>query len=183
MDKPGNIYRNQIDFIMVNKRFKNSCTSVKTYPGADIGSNHVPLVGVFAVRLKNVNKKRVSLYDLRKLQEQVTKEKATRTINTKIQASEEKDIETEMTNLGQAVESVKKELLKPDGRKKKSWMTEEILNLMEERRINKGNESEYRRIQKIIRGKIREAKDKEMTMKCEEIEFFQSKYDEFNVGT
>ncbi|KAL1458712.1 hypothetical protein WDU94_008838 [Cyamophila willieti] len=65
--------------------------------------------------------------------------------------------------------------------KKKSWMTDEILELMEERRINKGNQIEYRRIQNIIRKKIREAKEKEMSEKCEDIEYYQSKYDEFNV--
>ena len=34
---PGDFYRNQIDFITINNRFKNSMTQVKTYPGADCG--------------------------------------------------------------------------------------------------------------------------------------------------
>ena len=34
---PGDFYRNQIDFITINNRFKNSMTQVKTYPGADFG--------------------------------------------------------------------------------------------------------------------------------------------------
>lgn len=58
-------------------------------------------------------------------------------------------------------------------------MTEEILDLMEERRIQKGKKPEYLRLQNMIRRKIREAK--EMIAKCEEIEYYQSKYDDFIV--
>ena len=42
--KPGEIYRNQIDYILVPGRYKNAVTNVKTYPGADVGSDHNPLV-------------------------------------------------------------------------------------------------------------------------------------------
>ncbi|KAJ8869880.1 hypothetical protein PR048_028889 [Dryococelus australis] len=35
-DSPGIIFRNQIDYILINQRYRNSCTSVRTYPGADI---------------------------------------------------------------------------------------------------------------------------------------------------
>ncbi|XP_045454539.1 craniofacial development protein 2-like [Melitaea cinxia] len=56
MDKPGHIVRNQIDYIMVNKRFRNSFTSVKTYPGADVGSDHNPVVGVLRIKLEKVKK-------------------------------------------------------------------------------------------------------------------------------
>lgn len=54
-DRPGAIVRNQIDYIMVNKRYRNSCTAVKTYPGADLQSNYVPLVGTFKIKMKRQN--------------------------------------------------------------------------------------------------------------------------------
>lgn len=38
--KNGTIIRNQIDYIMVNQRYRNSCKVAKTYPGADIDSDH-----------------------------------------------------------------------------------------------------------------------------------------------
>ena len=37
---PGDIVRNQIDFIMINQRFRNSIKQAKTYPGADINSDY-----------------------------------------------------------------------------------------------------------------------------------------------
>uniref|UniRef100_A0A8D9BUD2 Craniofacial development protein 2 n=1 Tax=Cacopsylla melanoneura TaxID=428564 RepID=A0A8D9BUD2_9HEMI len=66
-DRPEAIIRNQIDYIMVNKRYRNSCSAVKTYPGADIQSNHVPLVGTFKIKMKRVTVKKKKAYDLRQL--------------------------------------------------------------------------------------------------------------------
>ncbi|CAG9837263.1 unnamed protein product [Diabrotica balteata] len=51
-DSVGRIIRNQIDYMLVNKRYRNSCTCVKTYPVADTNSNNVPVVGSFKVRMK-----------------------------------------------------------------------------------------------------------------------------------
>ena len=38
--------RNQIDYITINKRYRNSLRQVRTYPGADcgVGCDHVPVV-------------------------------------------------------------------------------------------------------------------------------------------
>lgn len=55
-DQPGGIFRNQIDYILIPKRFRNSYLGVKTYPGADIESDHCPVVGEFRVRLKRCKK-------------------------------------------------------------------------------------------------------------------------------
>lgn len=67
MVAPGRIVRNKIYFIMTNSRFRNSCISVKTYPGADIQSDHVLLVGTYKVGLKRVIPKKTQRYDFRKL--------------------------------------------------------------------------------------------------------------------
>ena len=57
---PGDRWRNQIDYITVNKRFRNSITQVKTNPGADcgVGCDHVPVVDVMRVKLKKTKKNR-----------------------------------------------------------------------------------------------------------------------------
>lgn len=52
-DNVGQIVRNQIDYILINKRFRNSCTYVKTYPRANIASDHNPLVAVLKLNSKN----------------------------------------------------------------------------------------------------------------------------------
>ena len=40
---PGDCVRNQIDYITINRRFLHSIYQVKGYPGADCGSDHVPM--------------------------------------------------------------------------------------------------------------------------------------------
>jgi endonuclease/exonuclease/phosphatase family metal-dependent hydrolase len=55
---PGDRVRNQIDFITINKRFRNSIKNVKTYPGADCGEgcDHVPVVAEMKVKVKITKK-------------------------------------------------------------------------------------------------------------------------------
>ena len=53
---PGDISRNQIDYIMINQRFKNCEKQARTYPGADITSDHNPVAFKFKVKLKKINR-------------------------------------------------------------------------------------------------------------------------------
>ena len=56
---PGGAVKNQIDYITINERFRNSVTQVKTYPGADINSDHVPVVATFRLKLKHITKPKI----------------------------------------------------------------------------------------------------------------------------
>ena len=49
---PGDLTRNQIDYILVRSRHRNCIKQCKTYPGADVGSDHNPLIARVSVRLK-----------------------------------------------------------------------------------------------------------------------------------
>ena len=53
---PGDIARNQIDYILVSKRHKNSIKQCKTFPGSDIGSDHNPVLAKVKIRLKKTHK-------------------------------------------------------------------------------------------------------------------------------
>ena len=53
---PNGVVKNQIDYITINERFRNSITQAKTYPGADCGSDHVPVICNFRVKLKKLPK-------------------------------------------------------------------------------------------------------------------------------
>ncbi|KAI5708046.1 hypothetical protein M8J77_015361 [Diaphorina citri] len=182
LDKPGRTVRNQIDFVMINKRYRNSCTSMRTYPGADMNSDHVPVIGEFKVVLKKVGKKKEAKTNMRQLKEPRIKEK--KDLNEKLERFDETaTTEEQLTYLKQTIEEIKKTHLneKEKREKRKSWMTDDILDLMEIRRTNKGNLQEYRRINATIRREIRKAKEAEQQEKCLEIEAYQRKYDEFNV--
>jgi len=54
---PDGRYKNQIDHVLVNSRFKNSVLNVRTLRGADIGSDHLLLGIRIKVKLKKLGKK------------------------------------------------------------------------------------------------------------------------------
>ena len=60
---PGGTSRNQIDYIFFNDRFRNCIKQTKTYPGADMDSDHNPVVVEINMKLKRTNatKKREQL--------------------------------------------------------------------------------------------------------------------------
>lgn len=60
--------------MLVNKRFRNSFTSVKTYPGTGIESDHKPLVGVIRTKLKNIKKKMITQCDTKSLRPPLVKQ-------------------------------------------------------------------------------------------------------------
>ena len=68
--------RNQIDYILINRRFRNSVKQSKSYPGADCGSDHVPVVARIHIKLRKLQApKQVPKYQLDKLlEENVRKE-------------------------------------------------------------------------------------------------------------
>jgi Reverse transcriptase (RNA-dependent DNA polymerase) len=135
------------------------------------------------LRMKKVERKNRSRYDITALQQPTIKQKVSDYINGKSkQLKERNNIQEEIDKFEKIVEEVKEEFLKPTKEiKKKSWMTEDILSLMEQRRTIKRNEEEYKKIQAQIRRRIREAKEKEAAERCAEIEILQARYDNFNV--
>ncbi|XP_076384113.1 uncharacterized protein LOC143261929 [Megalopta genalis] len=52
----GRIVRNQIDYILINQRFRNNIKDVKTYLGVDINSNHNLICSRIEIKLKKLTK-------------------------------------------------------------------------------------------------------------------------------
>ena len=72
---PGDQYRNQIDYIMVDKAWKSTVLDSKTRPGADCNTDHILVTA--KLRLKAYAKKKPKAnfrYDLDKLKDEETKE-------------------------------------------------------------------------------------------------------------
>ena len=54
LKSPGDNTINQIDYILINSRFRNALLVAKTFPGADCGSDHVPVCGTIRLKLKKI---------------------------------------------------------------------------------------------------------------------------------
>lgn len=53
---PGDRARNLIDYLTIDRRFRNPVTEVRIYPGADCDSDPVPVVADIRMRLKKVRR-------------------------------------------------------------------------------------------------------------------------------
>jgi len=75
---PGGLYHNQIDYILMSKRFRSSINTHKTrtFPGADVGSDHDLVMMTIQLRLKQQAKSRNPRikYDLSKLEDPMVRE-------------------------------------------------------------------------------------------------------------
>ena len=79
---PDGKTRNQIDYIMINTRFRNSVKQAKTYPGADIGSDHNPVVATVKINLKKIKKKvNMGLFNLDRLKDEQMRQQCAVEVN------------------------------------------------------------------------------------------------------
>ncbi|XP_068084785.1 craniofacial development protein 2-like [Anabrus simplex] len=152
--RPGDAGRYQIDFIMIRQRFRNQVLDCKTFPGADVDSDHNLLVMKCHLKLKKLKKgKNAKRWDLDKLKEKRVrdcfKEHVAKGLNEKAEGN---TIEEEWRVMKNEVSRAAEEML---GRKKIStknqWITQEILDLIDERRKYKNARNEegrrgYRRL-------------------------------------
>ena len=74
---PDGRTKNQIDYIMMNKRYWNSIKNAKARPGADCGSDNNPVVMNIKTKLKRVKKSRSirKKWNVSNLDQEIIKEK------------------------------------------------------------------------------------------------------------
>ncbi|XP_063593176.1 craniofacial development protein 2-like [Penaeus indicus] len=171
---PDDHTQNQIDYILVNKRFRNSLLASKTLPGADCYSDHVPVMGRFRTKMRTLKKPTLrEQLNVSLLQKDNTiKEKYAVEVKNRFSALENLDsIEDHWKGLKASIMDTANEVLPRVGRTtKKKWMADEILLLMERRRASKNNKEAYQHLNKQITIKCNEAKEAWLTEKCKEVE-------------
>ncbi|KAI5738445.1 hypothetical protein M8J77_007179 [Diaphorina citri] len=174
---PGDSRRFQIDYILTNQRYKNSIVKVRTYPGADIFSDHNLLVAEVRTKLKRMQRRnKVKKWDTSKLKtseggvfaEKVEEELKKNAVNVNIK----EEWNTIKSSIKNALEkSVGKEARTP----RKEWITREMMEKMEKRRqLKNDNSDEGRRKYKMMNNELRretdKAREKWMEEQCEKIE-------------
>ena len=176
---PGDRARNQIDYVSVNRRFRNSVTQVKTKPGADCGGgcDHVPVVAQIKVKVKKVKKnvkKKKDWNILRRIDG--VKERYTVEVRNRYEKLtdelEGEGVEKAWQVLKEALVGAAETIIPKEKKKaKKAWITDEILAMMEERRKAKNQSEElYRELDRRVKRLCREKKEEWLNLKCKEIE-------------
>jgi len=125
---PNGIHHNQIDYILVQNRFRSGINRAKTrtFPGADMGSDHDLVLLNFRVRLKKTNKtKNTRLkFNLDKLKDPTIAESFQATIGGKFAPllALEEDAETMTTSFNTVMTETASILLGKHRRKTQPWV-------------------------------------------------------------
>ena len=182
---PDGKHHNQIDYILVKKRFRSGVNIHRTrsFPGADIGSDHDLVMMTFQVRLKKTRKPNQPRlrFDLEKLRDPDVACTFQATIGGKFApliglSDEDMDMDTMITTDNTAVTDAASEILGQERRRKKPWVTKDVLDLCDERRYLKKERyeaegaKEYREANRRIQKAVKKAKEDWIGAQCEEIE-------------
>ena len=125
----------QIDYILVTKRFRLGANIHRTrsFPGADIGSDHDPVMITFRVRLKKARKPNPPRlrFDLEQLRDPDVACTFQAMIGGKFApliglSDEDMDIDTMITTYNTAVTDAASELLGKERLRKKPWVTKDV---------------------------------------------------------
>ena len=158
--------RNQIDCILIGRRFRNGIKSSKSYPGADCGSDHILVVAKLRIKLRKLQTpKQVVKYQLDKLRKDNNIRKEFYIdVSNRYKALEDQNISDlhEDWNTFERIinEAAEKTIPKSQKKKKQKWMSDKILDMMEERRQAKAKDPiKYKELDKIIRQIIKQKKN------------------------
>ena len=180
---PGDRTRNKIDYILIQKRFRNAVKISKSLPGADCDSDHIPVMCNFKIKLRKLKRAKNQpkfLIELLKADEQL-KDQINVTIRNRYDAlSNITEVEELWSKMKESIHEAMEDIIpKKNKNKDKSWMTKEILDLMEVRRKTKHDKVEYKKLNKEIKKKCNEEKEKWINAQCKEIEQNQNKDSKF----
>ena len=140
---PGEDYHNQIDYIMVKRRFQSSVNIAKTrsFPGADTGSDHELEMMTFRLRLQRMKNQGNILirFSLEKVKDPNIAEMFRATIGGKLApllALENWDTEIDalINSFNTALTETANNILGKHRPAKKLWVTDSILKLYDKRR-------------------------------------------------
>lgn len=170
---PGDLRRFQIDYIIVKKRYRNQVTSIHSYPGSKIDSDHCLVKAKCNIRFKKRNIQRKKKWAIDKLKEEGTKKIFHEELAKKNEDREPTSWETMKINIKETSDKV---LGKQKYEPRKPWMTEKILDLIEERnKVRKQDYIKYKEIKNKITEECRKAKNNWLEENCKEIEYCLSK--------
>ena len=154
---------------------------VRTYPGADCYSDHVPVVADIVLKLKKVvRKKREERRELKQLITNVQLKEVYRVevenryevLNSEEPLEGEEEMDRDWRHIKTALtETAKEKVPKQERRGRQRWITEEILDKMEEKRTQKErNPQRYEELELEIRQACDGAKEEWIKEQCREVE-------------
>ena len=138
MEEPWKKYQGYDRFFTVSKRFRNGVKQMECYPGADCNSDHVLLT--FCIRIKSkrrINKTKTPRYNIELLRksDDIRKKYSISIKNEFEVLGQSEDLNTQWEEIANILqESIEKIVPVKESKRNKKEMTEEIMNLIGDRR-------------------------------------------------
>ena len=182
---PNGKHHNQIDYIMIKRRFQTSVNIAKTtsFPGADTGSDHDLVMMTFKLHLKKASKQGHSRirFDLEKLKDPEVAEKFKAMIGGKFAPltlldADDVNMDDLINKFNVAVTETANETLGKYRHHKQSWVIPNILHLCNKRRELKKDKfttegaKQYKAVNQQIKKGMVKARETWIEERCQEID-------------
>jgi hypothetical protein len=145
-ESPNGRDRNQIDHVMINRRWRGSLQDVRVKRGADVGSDHHLVVGKLKIKLRRTDTppKQLKRFNISKLKDANIRQEFNIQLKNRFEtlAVQSNNIEEDWNQLADTYRSCAKEVLGYKRKKDKEWLREDTWRAIEERKKMKAKISE-----------------------------------------
>jgi len=137
---PDMVTENQIDHFTISRRWRRTLQDVKACRGADVGSDHTLLVGKLKVKIarnREICQQRQIRFDVKQLKTEERKIEFNITLTNKFQALadiEDGSLEKKWERVRDAFNETSREVLGHRKRQHRSWISNDTIQKLEERR-------------------------------------------------
>ena len=124
---PNGRVKNQIDHIMINRKWRTSLHDVKVRRGPDVNSDHYLVIGKIRLKLRRARMKSDrKVFDIRKLKNEDTKRSFCVELNNRFQALGDlgESIEEQWANIRDAYTDTSQAVLGYRNSKRKEWLSD-----------------------------------------------------------
>jgi hypothetical protein len=183
-ESPDGRTHNQIDYVMVSRKWRSSIMNARAYPSADVGSDHQLVIANLKLKLKRqLVQKPIRRFDVSKLKNPQTNTQYEITVGGRFAALLETDIEEEgvdktWTAIKEVFNSSSADILGTvRHHKTREWLTDKTRQMSDERRILKPkkrdsaeNTRHYNYLSREIRKCGRADKEEYLNEICRKVE-------------
>ena len=181
-ESPDQRTHNKIDYIIISNKWKRCVTNSRSFPSADVGSDHQLVMANMKLKFKTKTKpNHPKRYEVFKLKNETTRRKYEIEIGGRFAPllnDEETDANTLWEGIKSAINDTSKDLLgykKP--KKPKPWISAEVIKLSEERskvkllkKTDSSKKGKYNFLTREIKRKTKGCKDKWMKELCANVD-------------
>ena len=171
---PDQRYRNQIDYIIIQNRWRSMIHLAKTLPGADCGSDHELLIAKIKIKLRKAKQIKTDIrYDLSNISDNYTV-----AVSNRFEILENENISEKAPN--ELWEEIKETILseaenlilKKKVVKRSKWLSEETIKTAEKRKLAKCNKKwdEFKTLNAEFQRQARKDKESFIIKECEKVE-------------